>query len=98
LDGGAGTLFSLETQAGEPIIVDKTKITPIAQVLRVQPPGFQGGLIWNRPTAVRVEKVDGSYELVPIQDITRLVQVILAGMVAGVLIFSVLYRMIRRRE
>jgi hypothetical protein len=91
-------LFTIETQAGEPIIVEKTKIIPIAQVLRFQPPGYRGGLIWNRPAAVRVEKVDGSVELIPIHDITRLIQIILAGMVAGVLIFSVFNRMIRRKE
>jgi hypothetical protein len=98
LDGGGRALFTLETQAGEPIIVEKTKIIPIAQVLRLQPPGYQGGLIWNRPTEVRVEQADGSYELLPIQDITRLVQIILAGLVAGVLIFSMFYRMIRSKE
>ncbi len=89
-------MFKLETQAGKPIIIEKTKIIPIAQVLQVQPPGFQSGLIWNRPTAVRVEKVDGSHELIPIHDTTRLAQIILAGLAAGVVIFWVLYRIIRR--
>jgi hypothetical protein len=91
-------VFKLETQAGKPIVVGNAKIIPLAQVLQLQPPGSQGGLIWNRPAAVRVEREDGSQELIPIYDVTCLSQIILAGLVAGTVIFWVLFKIIRRKQ
>jgi hypothetical protein len=91
-------VFKLETQAGKPFEVGNVKVIPIAQVLLLQPSGSQGGLIWNRPTAIQVEREDGSQELVPIYDVTRLSQIILAGLMAGTVIFWVLFKIIRRKQ
>ena len=92
-------MFKLETRAGKPIVAGKVKITPIAQVLRLQPPGLRGGLIWNRPVAVQVEKEDGSQGLIPIRDMTRLVQIALVGFTAaGMAVFWLLFKIVRRKR
>lgn len=91
-------MFELETRTGKPIAAGNAKVTPIAQVFRLQPPGLQVGLIWNRPIAIQVEREDGSQELIPIYDVTRLSQIILAGLVAGTLIFWGLFKIIRRKQ
>jgi hypothetical protein len=89
-------MFKQETQAGNPIQVGKIKIIPVAQVVKLQPPGFQGGLIWNRPVWVQVYKEDGSHERIPVFDFTRLAQIILAGLALGVTVFWVLNKFFRR--
>ena len=65
-------------------------ITPQSQALSLRWPN--GGFVWNRPVAVRVEK-DGQVERVPIVDITRLAQVILWGLsglfALGTVLFAV---------
>jgi hypothetical protein len=64
--------ISLENQEGQPIKVGETLITPISQNLRLTFPNFSGGVIWNRPVAVRVQTADGGEQQIPVQDVTRL--------------------------
>lgn len=75
--------FSLETHEGKPIQVGQNLITPISQTFQLTIPGFTGGLIWNRPVAVRVKTTDGQEQNLPVQDVTRLV-------LLGILGFSLL--------
>lgn len=79
--------FSLENQEGMPIKVGKKTITPIVQTFQFAVPGFNGGLIWNRPLAVRVQDPDGQVLNLPVQDFTRLI-------LLGILGFSLLVALI----
>ncbi|MBO0837707.1 MAG: hypothetical protein J2P28_19650 [Actinobacteria bacterium] len=68
-------------------------VTPVARTLTVRT-GF-GGLVWNRPVAVRVER-NGRVEQLRIVDLTRAVQVglLATGAVAAV----ALAVLVRRKE
>lgn len=57
------------TEKGTPVTAHGASVTPLTQVLRIQLPF--GGFVWNRPSAVLVEK-DGEQERIPIADVTRL--------------------------
>jgi len=76
---------------GEPISAGGVRVTPQARVLEVHWRG--GGLVWNRPVAVAVER-DGHTTRMPIVDATRLVQLVL-GVCAGVCAFMGTARMAR---
>ena len=71
----------LETTSGEPIVVGDTKITPQAQAFSVRFPF--GGFVWNRPIAVLVERDDGT-QRIPIVNVTRVVQIVLFGLVLSI--------------
>lgn len=83
-----------EVHAGDPYQAGDTTITPLANVLRIQIPGLNGGLIWNRPAAVVVHSPDGAEQTLPVHDITRLAIWALAG--AG-LLAVILARLTSRR-
>jgi hypothetical protein len=51
-------------------------LTPESQALTLRWPW--GGFVWNRPSAITVEK-DGSIQRLPIIDVTRLIQLGLIG-------------------
>lgn len=86
--------FSFKTASTDPIIIGNTRLTPRATALIVRLPS--GGLVWNRPTAVRVE-LNGSTEIIPILDVTRIAQVALYGLAALYTVFGILL-MIRGRR
>jgi len=60
------------TNRGEPVTVGDATLTPQSQAVVLRWPN--GGFVWNRPVAVRVEQ-GGDVRQIPILDITRLVQV-----------------------
>jgi hypothetical protein len=64
--------ITYQEYTGEPIPATGLTITPIHKVLKIVPPGFNGGLVWNRPVAVRISSEDGKEQVVAVQDITRL--------------------------
>lgn len=66
-----------QTLSGEQITLGDTRITPQTQALVVRWP--HGGFVWNRPTAVIVER-GGKTERIPIVDVTRIVQLALLGL------------------
>jgi len=74
----------LENTSAEPIVVGDTRITPQAQAFSLQFPW--GGFVWNRPTAVLVERDDVA-QRIPIVDVTRAAQFAVFGLV---LTFSVI--------
>jgi hypothetical protein len=72
------------TASGKPVTVGDVTLTPQSQALTVHWPS--GGLVWNRPVAVLVERDEGT-EHIPIVDITRVVQL-------GLLSFSLAFGMV----
>jgi hypothetical protein len=62
--------FTYGERAGEPYQIGELTITPISKVLLITPPGAQGGLIWNHPTAVRVKHLNGEEQVLPVPDPT----------------------------
>jgi hypothetical protein len=69
-------LLTRSTVDGPTIALGDTRITPQARVLALHTP--YGGLVWNRPSAVLVER-DGMITRTPIVDLTRLIRVALWG-------------------
>lgn len=80
--------FSLENLEGKPIKVGENLITPISQSFQLTIPGFTGGLIWNRPVAVRVQATNGQEQVIPVQDVTRLVLLGILGFTLLVALLS----------
>jgi len=72
---GIGDFVQLKTISAESIQAGDYRITPRSQALTLRWP--HGGLVYARPTAVLVERAD-ERQYVPIVDVTRLVQVVLA--------------------
>ena len=79
-----------ETLAGEPYKFGDTKITPYSKSLKLLVPGFLGGLIWNRPDSILVQKPDGSEQIIPVIDVTRQViwAIFGASLLSVILMFS----------
>jgi len=69
-------VFQVQTVSGQPVTVDSITVTPQSQALIVRLP--RGGFVWNRPTAILVER-DGTTKRFPIVDITRILQLWLLG-------------------
>ena len=77
--------FKWEPVTGEPQVVGDRVIRLQAQAIMLNTPF--GGFLWNRPTAVLVEK-DGITDEVPIVDVTRkaLIGIGVMGMVGMILV------------
>lgn len=78
--------LTYSTADGPTIALGGARITPQARVLALHAPF--GGFVWNRPSAVLVER-DGVIARTPIVDLTRLLQAalwacLLLGLVATV--------------
>ena len=85
-------IIRLENTSAEPIVVGDTRITPQAQAFSVRFPS--GGFVWNRPTAVLVER-DDLTQRIPIVDVTRVAQIALFGLVVT---FSVIITLLAARQ
>ncbi|HHX45197.1 MAG TPA: hypothetical protein GX714_14600 [Chloroflexi bacterium] len=70
-------VFRYALVEGAPVSAGETRVTPQARVLEVHWPS--GGLVWNRPVAVIVER-NGQMVRRPIVDATRLVQAMLGAL------------------
>lgn len=69
-----------KTRSGDPVRVGEMIITPQSQSLTLRFPWrWPGGFVWNRPTALLVER-DGVTERVLIIDATRLAQAGIVGL------------------
>jgi hypothetical protein len=64
-------VFGARDASAEPVTVDDLTVTPRSRALVVRLP--KGELVWNRPTAVLVER-DGQARRIPIVDLTRILQ------------------------
>ena len=69
-------MFQVQTVSGQPVTVESVTVTPQSQALIVRLP--IGGFVWNRPTAILVER-DETAKRFPIVDITRILQLGLLG-------------------
>jgi hypothetical protein len=82
-----------EIKTGETIQVGDLEITPQTSVLKIQLPGHNAGLIWNRPRAVLVRTSDGQESILPVRDVTRLaIWSMLAGGILGAIVIGLMYR------
>ncbi|HEY62242.1 MAG: hypothetical protein J7L73_08875 [Anaerolineales bacterium] len=72
-------LIRIQTRAIPKISTKNYEITPFVKSIRIQPPGFWGILIWNRPSAIAVETKQGDQRIISITDYTRLAQLIILG-------------------
>jgi hypothetical protein len=64
-----------------PVTVGEVTVTPRARALVVRLP--QGGFVWNRPTAVTVQRA-GAVKHLRVVDVTRLLQLALLALVAAI--------------
>ena len=69
-------VFQVQTVSGQKVAVESVTVTPQSQALIVRLP--IGGFVWNRPTAILVER-DETAKRFPIVDITRILQLGLLG-------------------
>ena len=84
---------NIETRAGNPLRLRNMEIIPFKQVIRVQPRGFWGALLWDRPSSVAVRFNDGTEEILQIRDITRRAQIgILGFTMIGILFAWLLFQ------
>jgi hypothetical protein len=84
--------LTYQERSGETIQAGSLKLRPVSKVLQVNLPGLAGGLIWNRPVAIRVAGEDGEEQVLPVPDITRQVMLFL---LAFSLFFAILTALIR---
>jgi hypothetical protein len=84
-----------QTISGDKVTVGDVTITPQSRALTVRWP--HGGLVWNRPVGILVER-DEQTERIPIVDVTRMAQLGLLGLsvVFSMVIFVLSIR--RRRD
>lgn len=76
-------LIERRTTTGPTVVVGNVRATPEARVVIVRLPF--GGFVWNRPSAVVVER-DGRVERMRIVNVTRLAQIALwSSVLAAVL-------------
>jgi hypothetical protein len=84
-----------QTVSGEAVTVSDVTLTPQSQALTVRWPS--GGLVWNRPTAVLVER-DGQTERIPIVDVTRIAQLTLLGLGFVFFVVTLMLSIRKRRD
>jgi hypothetical protein len=85
--------LSVENRAGKPIKHHGRRLILFSRSLTVTLPGSKARLIWNKPASVLVVNPDGGEQLIPIQDRTRrIVIIILACGLAGSLIIGMFAR------
>jgi hypothetical protein len=71
--------ITIENKAGEPQKFSGYKVTPFTQVVSLKIPGLTGRAAWIRPVSVLVDKGNGEEQVIPIIDITRLLQLFYFG-------------------
>ncbi len=82
-----------EFHEARPVLVGEQIVTVISKTLRLQVPGKSIGLVWNRPSAVRVQTTGSGEVTLPVVDETRRLQILLLGLgIAGSILISTLFR------
>jgi len=89
------SILSIETRSSPPITIQDARVSVHSQVVKLRFPIVNGGLIWNRPVAIRIRTADGREKIAPIADVTRTVMFTLVG-----LCFTVMFvlMVLRRRQ
>ena len=88
-------IVRLERRQGDSVSVGDTVVTLLSQALIVR--FGRAGLVFNRPTGVRVER-EGRTESVKVVDVTRRVQMALLGLGLGMFMCGVRGRSRERRR
>lgn len=90
-------LLQVENKAGTPIKAASTRIIPFSQSVRVDFPGFPGGIVWNRPLSILAVSATGDEHVIRVVDVTRRIQIaILAGGLLGGLALWILAHVSRK--
>jgi len=97
----SGFSISIRKSSGKPVPVGNLELTPISQALVIHAPGQVHGLVWNRPVAVRVKRVEApGAEMpatqVPVYDYTRRAQMLILGV--GLLGSALIWLIFRNRS
>lgn len=80
-------------QHSDPLYIGNRELTLYSRALRIPFPAHVGGIVWNRPVFFSVKTSAGQEEILPIRDVTRLVQLaLLAACLATVFVVSVARR------
>ena len=88
-------IIKWQTVSGEAVTVGDVTVVPQSQALTLRW-GRYGGLVWNRPAAVLVERGDQT-ERIPIVDFTRAAQLGLLGFCLIVCMVALVVPARRRR-
>ena len=72
-------LLRIETLTSPPITIPDAQVYIRSRLVQLRFPAVSGGLIWNRPVAIVVRRLNGQTKIVPILDLTRIVWLALAG-------------------
>jgi hypothetical protein len=89
-----GEMIRWQTLSGISTRVGEFSMTPVSQALTIRFPG--GGLVWNRPVAIVLER-DGERTRLPIVDVTRIAVLALFGLSLAILVAAVVLPVRRRR-
>jgi hypothetical protein len=83
-------LLQTDSRAAPSVDLAGYRLIPVEKTSQVQPPGMWGVLTWRRPSAVLVQHLDGTEEVITIQDPTRRAQIILlmVGLVGSILMWA----------
>jgi hypothetical protein len=101
----SGFSISIKKSNGKPIPVGNLELIPVSQALVIRTPGQINGLVWNRPVAIRVQRVqrvqtpDGEMpatQVVPVYDYTRRAQMLILGV--GLLGSALIWLILRNRS
>jgi len=80
------------TAEGKPLKVGDQTITVVSRALRWSPPWGFGGVVWNRPVAVKVLTANGVEHTLPVVDETRRRQIIIVALgLVGAILISALF-------
>lgn len=92
--GRIGNFLQWRTVEGRPIEAGNTTIRPISQSLVLRLPN--GGFVWSRPAAIRVESEEGE-DRIAIVDVTRMIQLGFVLSSLGLLIVTWLVGRVQHR-
>jgi hypothetical protein len=86
------SLLRIETHTGQPIRIKDSELRVRSQVVQLQLPIANGGLIWNRPVDVLVSSSHGQEQILPIPDLTRAAILMLAAFCFTSMFLLILFR------
>ena len=101
----SGFSISIKKSSGRPVTAGNLVLTPVSQAVLIRTPGQVNGLVWNRPVAVRVQRVQTTGEEmqapqtpqdVPVYDYTRRAQMLILGV--GLLGSALIWLIFRNRS
>jgi hypothetical protein len=69
------SVLTSSTHYGKPVEAGGYNLIPIARAHQIRPRGVPLGLRWERPIGVLVQDLEGEEFVLPIQDVTRRIQI-----------------------